>query len=424
MRRLLKWFLILAIPLGGIVAAGFFGQQYLKAKSVPKFTTAEVTTGKIETVVNSSGPVKPVQTFSVGAFVPGPLTDILVGFNDAIKKDQLLAKIDPLLLQSNLDREEANLATQKADLARIQAQLDQAKRNEDRAVNLRKTNKDYISDQEMDQLHYATVALEAQKKLSQANIDAANANVNYAKRNLEYTQIKSPVDGIVIERKVEPGQTLATQYQTPELFILAPDLDTMHVYASVDEADIGQILQAQAENRPVKFTVDSWPEEIFNGKILQVRMNATTTQNVVTYPVIVEAPNVKDPKLGIKLRPTMTANVSFQIDVRNNVTRIPAAALRFVPPDHLIRPDDKPYVEAKAKKDPKEGEEKLSAERRAEQAKERHKRVVWVQQGSQLVAVQVTIGLQDGQWAELVSGDIKPGQELVTGLEGATRESR
>jgi HlyD family secretion protein len=425
MRRLLKWFLILAIPLGGIVAVGFFGQQYLKAKSVPKFTTAKVTTGKVETVVNSSGPVKPVQTFSVGAFVPGPIKDIRVGFNDIVKKGDVLALIDPLLLKSTLDREEATLKTQKAELARIQAQLDQAKKNEERAVNLRKTNKDYISDQEMDQLHYATVALEAQIKLALANIDAASASVNYAKKNLDYTEIKCPVDGIVIERKVEPGQTLATQFQTPELFIIAPDLDTMHVYASVDEADIGQILAAQYENRPVKFTVDSWPEDVFTGKIFQVRMNATTTQNVVTYPVIVEAPNVKDPRVGLRLRPQMTANISFQIDVRENVTRIPTAALRFIPPEHLIRPEDKKYIEVKVKKDPKEGEEKLSAERRVEQAKERNKRVVWVQQGNQAIAVPVTIGLQDGQFAELVAGDVKPGQELVTGLEGsAGRESR
>src|SRR5215207_3064533 len=193
----------------------------------------------------------------------------------------------------------------------------------------------------------------------------------------------------------------------------------MHAYASVDEADIGQIRAAQEANRPVTFTVDAYPEDVFAGTILQVRMNATTTQNVVTYPVIIAAANP-----GLKLRPQMTANVSFQIDVRDKVTRIPSAALRFVPPDHLIKEEDKKYVQVKAKKDPKEGEEKLSAERRAEQAKERNKRVVWVADGVLVMAFPITIGLQDGQWAELVSGDVQPGQELVTGLEGDERARR
>src|SRR5947209_4389505 len=142
MRRLVKWLLILAVLAGGLAAAGHFGQQYLKAKSVPHFTAAKVTTGKIETVVNSTGPIKPVQTFSVGSFASGPLKDILVGFNDTVKKGQVLAKIDPLLLQSQLDREEANYAVQRADCARIAAQLEQAERNEARAENLRKTSKD------------------------------------------------------------------------------------------------------------------------------------------------------------------------------------------------------------------------------------------------------------------------------------------
>jgi HlyD family secretion protein len=418
MRSLVKWFLIIGIPLGGIAAAGYFGQQYLKTQSKPKYTKATVTTGKVETVVNSTGPIKPVLTISVGSFVSGPIKEILVGFNDNVKKDQVLARVDPLLLQSTLDRENAQLKTQKAELSRIEAQLAQADKNLKRAEALHEKNKDYISDQEMDNLKYAKIALEAQKKLAEANIDAAEASVKYAKRNLELAEIKSPVNGIVIERKVEPGQTLASTFQTPELFIIAPDLDTMYVYASVDEADIGQIRKAKEQNRPVKFTVDSYPEEIFTGKIFQIRMSATTTQNVVTYPVVIEAPNP-----GLKLMNLMTANVSFQIDVRENVTRIPASALRFVPPDHMIRPEDKQYVEVK-KKDPKEGEEKLSAERRAEQAKAKNKRVVWVQEGEKLIALPVTIGLQDGQNAELVSGDIKVGQELVTGLEGATRESR
>jgi HlyD family secretion protein len=419
MRRLLKWLIVFGVLAGGMVAAGYMGQQYLKAKSAPKFTTATVSTGSIETVVNSTGPVKPVLSVSVGSFVSGPIKEIVVDFNSVVKKDDLLAVIDERLLQASFDREQAALATQEAELARIEAQLKQAERNEQRGIRLRETNPDYISEQEMDQLMFNRIALGAQKKLAQANIQAAKAGLKNAETNLGYAKIKSPVDGIVIDRKVEPGQTVASAFQIQEMFIIAPDLNTMHVYASVDEADIGQIIEAQKQNRPVKFTVDAYREEVFTGKIFQIRMNATTTQNVVTYPVIVEAPNP-----GLKLRNLMTASVSFQIDVRDNVTRVPMAAIRFVPPDNLIRPEDKPYLEGKVKKDPKEGEEKLSAERRAEQARARNKRVVWVNEGGKLVAVPITIGLADGQWAELVTGDIKLGQELVTGIEGDDDRAR
>ena len=205
--------------------------------------------------------------------------------------------------------------------------------NEQRAINLRKTNKDYVSDQEMDQLQFNRMALEAQVEVAKANIDVAEAGLENAKTNLDFTKIISPVDGIVIDRKVDPGQTVASSFQTPEMFIIAPDMDKhMYVYASVDEADIGQIRAAQEKDRRVTFTVDAYPEDVFTGKIFQVRKNATTTQNVVTYPVVIEAPNP-----GMKLMPGMTANISFQIDVRENVTRVPTAALRFVPPEHLLR---------------------------------------------------------------------------------------
>ena len=421
MRRLLKWLIGLAVVFGGLSVAGVYVQKYLKAKATPVFITAAVTAGKIETVVNSTGPIKPVQSVSVGSFVSGPILEILVDFNDPVKKDQLLARIDPRITQAALDREYATLATQKAELIRIQAQLDQARANEKRAVALRKTNPDYLSNQEMDQLLYTRKALEAQEVVANANIDVAKATVKNAEANVAYTKIISPVDGVVIDRKIEAGQTVASSFTTPELFVIAPELDKhMHVFASVDEADIVQILTAQEQKRPVKFTVDAVPDEVFTGRIFQVRQNATTTQNVVTYPVVVEVPN---PDLK-KLRVGSTANISFQIDVRENVSRIPMAALRYVPAETLVRPEDKPYVDMRTKKDPREGEEKLSAERRAEQAKARAKRVVWVADGEKVAAVPVTIGLQDGQFAELVEGDVKPGQSLVTGVEGAGRESR
>lgn len=418
MRRTIKWLLILGVLGGGGVYAAQVGKAYLAAKSIPKYTTAKVSKGRIETVVNSTGPIKPVQLITVGSFISGPIAKVFVDYNSPVKEGDLLARIDPRLTQSAYDREKASLATQKADFDRIKAQLNQARNNHNRAINLQKSNKDYVSEQEMDQLRFAKEALEAQLELSKANIESAEANLKVAKTNLDYTEIKSPASGMVIEKKVDSGQTVAASFSTPEMFIIAPDMDKhMHVYASVDEADIGQIIAAQKLNREVSFTVDAYPEEIFKGKIHQIRKSATTTQNVVTYPVIIEAPNP-----GMKLLPQMTANVSFQIDVRESVIRIPSAALRYVPNVAMVRTEDKQYVDIKPVKEPNEVEEKLSASQRAIQAKNRFKRVVWVKdENNMLRAIPVTLGLMDGQFAELLTGEISESQELVTGLEGDRR---
>lgn len=417
MRRAIKWLVILGVLIGGGLYAAQAGKAYLLAKATPQYQTAKVTKGRIETVVNSTGPIKPVQSLSVGSFISGPIAEILVDHKALVKKDQILAQIDPRLSKAALLREEAGLATQQADMKRIQAQLDQATNNHERAIKLRTTNKDYVSDQEMDQLKYAKLALVAQLELAQANIRSAQAGVSNAQTNLEFTTIKAPADGVIIDKKVESGQTVAASFATPEMFVIAVDMEKhMHVYASVDEADIGQIIEAEKQKREVSFTVDSFPADIFKGKIHQIRLSATTTQNVVTYPVIIEAPNP-----GMKLFPSMTANVSFQIDVRESVLRVPSAALRYVPPAMLVRPEDKQYVDLKPVKDPNEGEEKLSANQRAAQAKNRSKRVVWVREGMLLKAVPVTLGLMDGQFAELLTGDLAEDQELVTGLEGERR---
>jgi HlyD family secretion protein len=220
------------------------------------------------------------------------------------------------------------------------------------------------------------------------------------------------VDGIVIERKVDPGQTVAASFQTPELFILAPEMEKhMYVFASVDEADIGLIRAAQERGRAVKFTVDAYPGDLFEGKIAQIRKNSTTTQNVVTYPVVIEAPNP-----NLKLLPGMTAIITFAIEAKENVLRVPAAALRFVPPPDHVRPEDRHYVEALPTGTIDSGT-KRSAGDKAELARKRQHRIVWIQD-QQLRAAPLTLGLIDNQFAEIVSGDLSDGQAVVSGTEG------
>src|SRR5262249_54606413 len=203
-------------------------------------------------------------------------------------------------------------------------------------------------------------------------------------------------------------------FQTPEMFIIAPEMDKhIHVYASVDEADIGLIRRAKENYRVVKFTVDAYPGDIFEGKIYQIRNNSTTTQNVVTYPVVVEGPNP-----DLKLLPGMTANITFEIEARDNVLRVPAAALRFIPLAAQVRPEDRHHVEV-VPTAPAENNKKTSASEKAEQSRKRYNRVIWVQEGLLLRAVPVTLGLIENQFAEVLSGDLTEDQAVVTGTESA-----
>jgi HlyD family secretion protein len=420
MYRAFKWLMILGL-LGGVVAVVVApAVRWWQKGAEPTYLTAKVTRGRVETVVNSTGTVKAVKTVTVGAFVSGPITKVHVDFNDRVTREQLLAEIDPRLFKAAVERDQATLKTQRADLRRVEALLLQAINNQERGRRLMKINKDYLSDTEWDQLRANRESIEAQKSLAEASIEQARANLQNSQTNFGYTKVKAPLlekgeTAVVIERKVDSGQTVASQFQTPEMFILAIDLDKrVHVYATVDEADIGLITRAQRSKRPVRFTVDAYPHDMFEGKIFQVRKNSTTTQNVVTYPVVIEA---KNPEM--KLFPGMTASLSFLVEEKQKVLRVPTAALRLVPMPRQVREEDKHYIEGGPAPDAssKESGVRLSAREKTELAKSRTKRIVWVQdEGSPLLrAVPVTLGLMENQWAELLEGEVKEGQELVTG---------
>jgi HlyD family secretion protein len=386
----------------------------------PKFREVEVSRGPIVAVVDATGTVQPVLSVTVGAFVSGPIEELYVDFNDEVKKDQLLAKIDPRLYEANVARDRATLATQKAGVERARAQLQQAINDEKRSQALRKENKNFISDAEMDQFKFNRMSLEAQLVVAEASVEQAEANLKNSEANLAYTEIRSPVNGVIINRKIDQGQTLASQFQTPELFIVAPDMRSrMHILASVDEADIGLIREAQRRKLPVHFTVDAYPDDLFTGEIHQIRMSSTTTQNVVTYPVIVAAPNP-----DLKLLPGMTASISFQIDESHEGLRIPNAALRFYPQRELVRPEDRPLLEGadgEGIRNPKEASDSVgtqpSAQAKAEARRNRNKRHVWVQDGKFLRAVEVRTGPSDHKYTALEAGDLQEGQKLVTGIK-------
>lgn len=421
MRRILIRLLILTLIFGGIGGAAMVGYgpavNYWKERNRPEWETGTIVRGDAVREINSTGTIKPVLSVSVGSFVSGPIVELNVDFNDEVTKGQILAKVDPRLFAAALARDEASLATRQAEVERVQAQLQQAQNNKARGEKLRDKNADFISDREMDALRFDCEGLEAQLKVAQASVLQALAALETSRANLEYTDIRSPVNGVVIDRKIDPGQTLAAQFQTPELFVVAPDLrQKVHVFASVDEADIGLIQKAAGEGRPVTFTVDAHPDDLFSGVIEQVRFSATDVQNVVLYPVVVSAANTSPVP---KLLPGMTATISFEVDSQQDVLKIPNAALRFYPENStLVREEDRKLLDGSAWKstDEVEDEKSLTAKEKTEAQRNKNKRHVWIEDGDFLRAVEIVTGLVENKFTVLEAGDLKEGDELVTAL--------
>jgi HlyD family secretion protein len=253
--------------------------------------------------------------------------------------------------------------------------------------------------------------------VAEASVKQAQGNLGTSNMYLEYTKILSPVDGVVIDRKIDQGQTLAANFQTPEMFVVAPGMEKrMYVYASVDEADIGLIRDAQDRDKPVVFTVDAYQDDLFEGKIFQIRVNPTTTQNVVTYTVVVEAPNRER-----KLLPGMTANLTFEIDKHTNVLKVPNTALRFFPKPEQVRPEDHDVLEGHDDQvggsEPTTAPVQQSAGERALSRRNRNKRHVWVLENDLLRAVEIVTGINDTKDTEVVSGELAEGQQVVSGIK-------
>ena len=416
MKFLFKLIIIFAV-LGGLgFAAKAPVEKYFRERNRPDFREVEVDKGDVTWVVNSTGEIKPVLSVSVGTFVSGPIEELNVDFNDRVKKDQVLARIDSRIYDASVAGDKAVLATREAEVERVKAELQRSKNDEKRAESLRAEDPDYISQSEIDRYRFTRMQLDAQLLVAQCSVDAARANLKNSEANLGYTKIISPVDGIVVDRKIDPGQTLAASFQTPELFIIAPDMEEkMHIFASVDEADIGKIKEAQKEARPVKFTVDAYPDDLYEGLIEQVRLSSTALSNVVTYPVVVATPNPE-----LKLMPGMTASLSFVVEEKKDVIRIPNSALRYFPDKEHVHEEDQPVLEGLDIDDDDKDDNAVddeSATDRAKAAEKRNRRHVWVKDDDKLRAVEVFTGIGDNKFTELVSGDLKPGDKLVFGVK-------
>src|SRR5919201_4382065 len=325
-----KWLMLGAAVVLVIIFAAFG----LNHKKQPGYFTEKVERGDIRDIVQATGTINAVTTVQVGSQVSGTISQLFADFNSRVKKGQVVARIDPslfqgALLQARADYEnaKANLAASQANLEKAKATAIQSKQDYERTRGL--TAAGVMSQQQLDLAKATTDSEQAAVSASQAQVDQARAQVQQksaavtvAKTNLDHTIITAPIDGIVVNRSVDVGQTVAASLQAPTLFTIAQDLTTMPVYAKTDESDVGQIKPGQA----VTFRVDAFPKDRFNGRVMQVRMNPTTVQNVVTYDTIVEFANPE-----MKLFPGMTAYVDIPVASAQGVLKVPNGALRYKP---------------------------------------------------------------------------------------------
>ena len=303
-----------------VIGAGVGAYYYKRGGPEPTVTTLQVTRGDIIDQVGATGTLQAVTTVQVGTQVSGIVQDLYADFNSIVKKGQVIARLDPSLLQTALDTAQANLVNAQANLERQKVALEDANTKLKRAQELFAKNLAPRTDLETAEV--AAKQAEAQLKSTQSQIVQAQAAVNKAKVDLDHTIITAPIDGIVTSRNVDKGQTVAASMQAPTLFIIAADLTKMQVNANIDESDVGRMRPGQT----VRFRVDAYPNDTFIGTVQQVRLNPTTVQNVVTYSTVIDVPNP-----DYRLMPGMTANLNIEVARRSNVLRVPNAAARFRP---------------------------------------------------------------------------------------------
>ena len=345
----MKRYAILAAALVCLAAVG------CKEQTAMTFRTAKVEKTRISNTITATGTVEPVKTVDVGTQVSGIISNIYVDYNSEVKEGQLIAELDKSVLKQELEASRANLNSSKAEYDYQLATYNRSKTLHDQSL---------VSDADFESAQYSYLR-------SKYAYQQAQSNYTKAQTNLGYAMIYSPIDGVVLSRAVDEGQTVASGFSTPTLFTIAQDLKAMRVIADIDEADIGQVLEGQR----VEFEVDAYPDDIFEGTVTQVRLQSTVTSNVVTYEVVIDAPNP-----DLKLKPGLTANVYIYTVDKQDVLAVPAAALLWSPQGNLSSQSS----------------------------------TVWVLADGQPRPVEIEKGLTDGISTEVLSG-IAEGTEVITG---------
>lgn len=362
---------------------GLAAWWWLGAEAPARYVSIPATRGRLAATVSATGTLNPVKTVEVGTYVSGRIESIDIDFNSVVQRGQVIARIDPANYRVRVKQAEASLATARAALERAEANLKLRRDQQERQRTL--LAKNVISNDAFEAAQNLYDQARAQVGIDRAGVQVAQAGLEDARVNLTYTDIVSPVDGVVLSRNVNVGQTVAASFQTPTLFVIADDLTRMQVNASVSESDIGTVREGQ----PASFTVDAYADRVFEGRVSQVRNSPSSVQNVVTYDVVVEVQNT-----DLALRPGMTATVTLRTAERDDVLKVPLRALRFRPREPLNGAD----VASAA---PASGWSRL-----------------WIDAASAAPrSVDVKLGIANDEEVEVASGPIAPGDAVIVGYE-------
>ena len=408
---------VIAIVIAALAGAfAYYRSMHARPATAPM--TARATRGDVVQTVQATGTLEAVTTVQVGTQVSGTIQSLHADFNSRVRKGQVIARLDPSLFQTQVDQAQATVLRLQADSERARVDVTDTQRKLDRAQEL--FARRLIPASDLDTARANAEQAQAALKSAEAQGGQARAALHQTEVNLAHTIITAPIDGVVISRNVDVGQTVAASMQAPTLFVIARDLTRMQVRASVNEADIGVIQSGQ----PVIFRVDAYPEDEFAGTVAQVRLQPVVEQNVVSYMTIIDVPNAE-----LKLKPGMTANVTVEIARNADVLRVPNAALRFQPTSELFAalgqsaPVEKTHGEApvattglRERPAPAERARDRSLASGSVTAPGVGRARVWILSEGRLQPVSVRVGITDGTTTAILAGDLGEGAEVVTGV--------
>jgi HlyD family secretion protein len=404
-----------------VVAAGIvFGFTVLRRTNGNgmQYELATIGKGTVTALVDTTGTLNPVTIVDIGSQVSGKIENIYVDFNSQVKAGQVLAELEQLNFQTKVQQNEANYSSSVAALEKSKVSLENSKKKYDRAKSL--FEKELLSYEEFEAAETQYFSAKADLQSSEARLEQAKAQLDTSKVDLTYTIIKSPIDGVVINRNVNVGQTVAASLQAPVLFQVANDLTKMQVECSVDEADIGKVREGQL----ARFTVDAFPDDRFSGIVKQVRYSPEVIQNVVTYTTIVD---VENPEM--KLRPGMTATIAIVVGEAKNALRVPNSALRFQPPPEVLqaliaemrremqaKKEQTAQADGQSEKRRPQGNFQMGQDSRGMGSRMRDRARVWTQdETGKLKMVFIRTGVTDNTYTEITGGELKEGMEVITG---------
>lgn len=396
---------------GGALAYWYFHDAQ---NHVVSYRTVEVSRGDLKATINATGTLEPDDVVDVGAQIAGEIQSFgpdprdasrPISYGSPVEQGTVLARLDDALYRSRVDQAQATVDKARADVEQAEAKSRQTERELERLRRLQNRGNGMVSAQEYDTALAADESAQAGLAVARSAVKVAQANLEEARINLGYTTIRSPVKGVILDRRVNIGQTVVASLNAPSLFLIAKDLGHMEIWASVNETDIGSIHEGQ----PVTFTVASFPHEHFPGKVAQIRLNASMTQSVVTYTVVVNVDNTDR-----KLLPYLTARLQFEVEERKNVLLVPNPALRWQPrSQHVVPEAREAYAQALRKRATGAGAGTRTA---ASGTKQGAPGTLWATEGEFVRPIEVRVGMTDGVLTEIVSGPLKQGAHVVTGL--------